>query len=140
MITAKFLGSYPATVKGSKIALRDENNKVILHSFYELHHDLTNEDDVASMELYRTKQGAFYKESEEGFALWYPRADFKRKGSSNVNISSKGNVYVEQTNIELALEEASSYGKEVLVQTSIVVANQLLAKFGIGVAPVSEKK
>lgn len=132
MINAKFIGSYPATAKNSKVALKDENNKVILHNFYELIVDATNEEDVASLELYRLKQGTYYKENEEtGNALWFPREDFTSKGTNVVTISAKGNIYAELSPTQQFLKDSKDLGVTVLQESSKIVSNNLALKYGM---------
>lgn len=134
MITAKFIGSYVATTGtgASKVTLKDENNKPIIHNFFELLVDTTNEEDVASMELYRLKQGTYYKENEEtGNALWFPREDYTSKGTTAIKVSAKGNIYLELSPTQQFLKDSKEFGVTVLQESSKTVSNNLAIKYGM---------
>lgn len=120
---------------GKRPPLLDANGEVIKSGKYILEFDDTDPEHQAALDAYRTanaKRWDTLVDSETGNVLWYPWS-LVREGTFNVSISAKGNVIPEPTKEEKLLTKAKSISKGVLRQAEKVLAENLLAEFGLGV-------
>jgi hypothetical protein len=136
---AKFVNAFTRTGKpnanGKRPPLMDEDGEVIQSAKYILVVDEESAEDAEMLESYRKANASRWDtlvDAETGDVLWYPWS-LIREGSFNVTISEKGNIIPESTKETKMLQESKSLGKGVHRQTQKLLAEQLLAKYGLGV-------
>ena len=137
-IKATFVNEFTRTGKdnanGKRPPLLDANGEVIKSAKYILEFDETDAEHAEALDAYRAanaKRWDTLVDSNTGEIFWYPWS-LVREGSFNVTISAKGNIIPEPTKEEKLLTKAKSISKGVLRQAEKVLAENLLAEFGLG--------
>ena len=136
---AKFVNAFTRTGKpnanGKRPPLMDEDGEVIQSAKYILVVDEESAEDAEMLESYRKANASRWDtlvDAESGDVLWYPWS-LIREATFNVTISKSGTVIPEATKEAKMLQEGKSLGKGVHRQTQKLLAEQLLAKYGLGV-------
>lgn len=136
---AKFVNAFTRTGKpnanGKRPPLMDENGDAIQSAKYVLVVDEESVEDAEMLESYRKANASRWDtlvDAETGDVLWYPWS-LIREATFNVTISKSGTVIPEATKEAKMLQEGKSLGKGVHRQMEKLLAEQLLAKYGLGV-------
>jgi hypothetical protein len=136
---AKFVNAFTRTGKpnanGKRPPLMDENGDAIQSAKYILVVDEESVEDAEMLEAYRKANASRWDtlvDAESGDVLWYPWS-LIREATFNVTISKSGTVIPEATKEAKMLQEGKSLGKGVHRQMEKLLAEQLLAKYGLGV-------
>tara|TARA_B110000503_G_scaffold141675_1_gene235893 strand:+ start:1196 stop:1624 length:429 start_codon:yes stop_codon:yes gene_type:complete len=136
---AKFVNAFTRTGKpnanGKRVPLFDEAGEVIQSAKYILVVDENSVEDAEMLEAYRKANVSRWDtlvDAESGDVLWYPWS-LIREATFNVTISKSGTVIPEATREAKMLQEGKSLGKGVHRQMEKLLAEQLLAKYGLGV-------
>lgn len=137
-IKAVFQSEFTRTGKpnanGKRVPLFDESGEIIKSGRYILEFDETDAEQAEALDNYRKANSRNWDslvDKESGAILWYPWS-LVREGTFNVTISNSGTVIPEPTKEAKLLTEAKNLGKGVLRQAEKALAEQLLAKFGLG--------
>ena len=131
----QFTRTGKANANGKRPPLLDENGEAIQSAKYILVVDETSDADAEMLEAYRKANAQNWDklvDEENGDILWYPWS-LVREGTFNVSISKSGTVIPEATKEAKMLNESKSLGKGVQRQMEKLLAEQLLAKYGLGV-------
>jgi hypothetical protein len=136
---AKFVNQFTRTGKpnanGKRPPFLDENGEAIQSAKYILVVDENNAEDAEMLDAYRKANASRWDtlvDPNTGDILWYPWS-LVREGTFNVSISKSGTVIPEATKEAKMLNESKSFGKGVQRQMEKLLAEQLLAKYGLGV-------
>lgn len=136
---AKFVNQFTRTGKpnanGKRPPLLDENGEAIQSAKYILVVDENSAEDAEQLDAYRKANVSRWDtlvDPNTGDILWYPWS-LVREGTFNVTISKSGTVIPEATKEAKMLQEGKALGKGVQRQMEKLLAEQLLAKYGLGV-------
>lgn len=136
-IKAVFQNEFTRTSKpnanGKRVPLFDESGEVIKSGKYILEFDESDPEHAEALDAYRKANSRNWEtlQDEQGNTLWYPWS-LVRETTFNVTISKSGTVIPEATKETKMLQEAKGLGKGVTRQVEKLLAEQLLAKFGLG--------
>lgn len=138
-IKAKFVNPFVRTGKpnanGKREPLKDENGEIIESAKYILEFDTQNPEHMEAHDLYRKANASRWDtlvDQNTGDIFWYPWSLIRRE-EFNVTISKSGTVIPEPTKEAKMLQEGKALGKGVQRQMEKLLAEQLLAKYGLGV-------
>ncbi len=134
---AKFVNQFTRTGKananGKRPPLLDENGDAIQSAKYILVVDENSVEDAEMLDNYRKANALNWDklvDPNTGDILWYPWS-LVREGTFNVTISKSGTVIPEATKEAKMLQEGKALGKGVQRQMEKLLAEQLLAKYGL---------